>query len=142
MKVEHVTCIGNAILILDSGVFISSSNNPRHGDSGMNCLNGSNVNNYENRGVILCFDWSGPIKSDPESTGRPYPINTLIDNGPWRKVVSLGTDRFLSFDSIKFHGNAVLDKYVSDTTPWFLRIPFTSWKVRKKKLIVEKFRCN
>lgn len=137
MIIQHLTSIECAYVIVSSGQYRPISSNPLHGDVGLNCFNGSNNNHYENVGVILNLEWSGPKIVIKEHVNLPK--NTLVDNGPWRLIVPSGTDKFLTFDSLTIEDVEAFNQFVSYNTPWYFKIPFSNWLQKRKNNFVSFF---
>lgn len=89
MDLIHITSLSSAIKIMSTGLFHPFSSNPSDGDSGMNCFDLSGPKtpqHFEGCGAILLLEWTGGIIVNNISSAiiPPYPLNTLIDNSPWR----------------------------------------------------------
>lgn len=138
MVLEHRTSIVRAWCIVNSGCFKGFSDNPLNGDAGMNCLNGSLANKYADYGVTMRFIWSGP---PPIKGGaRPYGENELHDEGAWRLVVSLGTNKYLEFSSIKIECEERVNSDIASITPWYKK--FRRYWIRAEKLrLLKSFRA-
>lgn len=122
--------------IIDTGLYKSADPNPLNGDAGLNCLNGNEANGYSNNGVILKFYWSGGPSVYDDGNGRPYNPNILYDNGPWRKVVPVGTENFLYFHEIVIIDETQFDNHISSHTSWLKKIFKPNW-LEKEKLKIK-----
>ena len=138
MIIEHITSIECAYEIVKSGKYRPVSTDPLHGDAGLNCLNGSGNNHYENVGVVLKFNWLGPT----QATEKQYdlPKNVLIDNGPWRLIVPTKTYKHLTFDSLEINDDEAFVLFVTYLTPWHFKYPFSNWLEKEKSKYISFFK--
>lgn len=96
MRIFHITSPCNAVAIVESGIFYSSSDQPLNNDNGLNCFcykSGYQMEQcFEGEGAQLVLDWCGPVVVTHPQTSPPLAPNVLHDQHPWRCFVRGGTN--------------------------------------------------
>lgn len=99
MFIYHYTDLKSALIIIDTKMFKAKSSSLYDGDSGLNSFPTLKGNfhygqNFNKRGVILVFDWSGKIEENVSINmfRNTMNINTMYIQGGWRSFIPVNSD--------------------------------------------------
>jgi len=94
---EHITSLDRAKRIVAEKRYRPTYDSPLAGDSGLNAHILGDKNRaqgicYERQGAKLILEWNGPTTT---LNRYPLPVDTLLDERPFRVMVSQGTTKYL-----------------------------------------------
>lgn len=112
LVLAHITSLDRAINIVTEKRFRPTYDSPLAADSGLNAHIKTPDNEYplicyERTGATLLLEWDGPVTQD---FNLPLPVNTLVDQRPFRVMVSHGTNRYLRAVGIELDDSTLLDR--------------------------------